>query len=178
MFLNIITPCSRPENLEIISKSIKIPKESYRWIVVFDAEQVPDNLPANCEPYAIKVPGSVFGNGQRNYGIDLVHEGHIYFNDDDTELCDRLWDNIKNLEEDFISFAQLNKDGSIRLEGKIIAVGYVDSHNFIVSRECVGNYRWNLSRYDADGVFAHECYLNAKTKLYLPRALSIYNSLK
>jgi hypothetical protein len=27
MFLNIITPCSRPENLDVISKTINIPKD-------------------------------------------------------------------------------------------------------------------------------------------------------
>ena len=36
MFLNIITPCSRPENLRIISESINIQKENYRWIFVYD----------------------------------------------------------------------------------------------------------------------------------------------
>jgi hypothetical protein len=109
------------------------------------------------------VEGSVFGNGQRNFGIDLVEEGYLYFNDDDTEMSDRLWENIKDLNEDFISFAQRNKDGTIRLGGMIVDVGYVDSHNFLVNRECVGDTRWVLDRYDADGVFAHECYKKAKT---------------
>ncbi len=34
MFLNIITPCSRPDNLNEVSKSINIPPEHYRWIVL------------------------------------------------------------------------------------------------------------------------------------------------
>lgn len=178
MLLNIITPCSRPENLKKIAESINLPSYAYRWIVVFDADEIPEGIPDICEPYSIRVQDSVFGNGQRNFGIDLVHDGHIYFNDDDTEINERLWENIKNLDEDFISFGQLNKDGTLRLEGKIVAVGYIDSHNFIVSRECVGDTRWNLSRYDADGVFAHECYKHAKTKKYIPKALSVYNSLK
>jgi len=42
MFLNIITPSCRPENLHKISKSINIPRENYRWIVVFDLEEIPD----------------------------------------------------------------------------------------------------------------------------------------
>ena len=179
MFINIITPCSRPENLKLISESINIPAQKYRWIVVFDGfTYEEEDIPNNCEAYCIKDSNSIYGNAQRNYGIDLVNEGHLYFNDDDTEINERLWENIKNLDEDFISFGQLNKDGTLRLEGKIVAVGYIDSHNFIVSRECVGDTRWNLSRYDADGVFAHECYKHAKTKKYIPKALSVYNSLK
>ena len=72
MFLNIITPCSRPQNLETISKSINIPRENYRWIVVFDLEEVPENIPENCEAYAIKDTKSTSGNAQRNYALDLV----------------------------------------------------------------------------------------------------------
>jgi len=178
MLINIITPCSRPENLHLIAKSINLPSYAYRWIVVFDADEIPDNIPDTCEPYAVKVEGSVFGNGQRNFAIDLIEDGYLYFNDDDTEMSDRFWENVKDLDEDFISFGQINKNGTIRLEGKIIAVGYIDSHNFLVKRECVGDIRWSLSRYDADGVFAHECYKKAKTKKYIPKTLSTYNSLK
>ena len=44
MFLNIVTPCIRPENLARINRSISdtIPRDLYRWIVVCDAEEVPD----------------------------------------------------------------------------------------------------------------------------------------
>jgi len=179
MFLNIITPCSRPENLDVISKSINIPRDQYRWIVVFDLLDKPENIPDNCEFYNIKDVKSTSGNAQRNFALDLVTHGHIYFNDDDTEMHPDLWDSIKNeSDEDFISFKQANKDGTIRLEGTNISVGNIDSHNFIVSAECVGNTRWVLNRYDADGVFARECFEKAKTILYISKILSVYNSLK
>lgn len=178
MFLNIITPCSRPQNLDVISKSINIPREQYRWIVVFDLLEAPDNIPDNCEFYNIKDAKSTSGNAQRNFGLDLVTHGHIYFNDDDTIMQPNLWEEIKDLEEDFISFKQVEKDGSLRLEGKDISVGTIDSHNFVVSAECMGNTRWVLNRYDADGVFARECFEKAKTILYIPKMLSVYNSLK
>ncbi len=178
MFLNIITPCSRPQNLEIISKSINIPEDQYRWIVVFDLLEPPKNIPDNCESYAIKDVNSTSGNAQRNFALDLITRGHIYFNDDDTIIQSNLWEEIKDLKDDFISFKQANKNTSIRLEGDNISVGNIDSHNFIVSTECVGNTRWVLNRYDADGVFANECYKKANTTLYIPKTLSVYNSLK
>jgi hypothetical protein len=177
MFLNIITPSCRPENLDIISKSINIPRDQYRWIVVFDSTEVPENIPDNCEFYNIKDAKSTSGNAQRNLALNLVTHGHVYFNDDDTIMQPNLWEEIKDLEEDFISFKQVNKDGSIRLEGNNISVGNVDSHNFVVSKECMGDIRWVLNRYDADGVFAHECYNKANTTLYIPKVLSVYNSL-
>ena len=85
MFINIITPCSRPENLKVISESINIPKQNYRWIVVFDGfTYEEEDIPNNCEAYSIKDSNSIYGNAQRNFGIDLVTEGYLYFNDDDT----------------------------------------------------------------------------------------------
>jgi hypothetical protein len=35
-----------------------------------------------------------------------------------------------------------------------------------------------LNRYDADGVFARECYQKAKTILYIDKILSVYNTLR
>jgi len=174
MFLNIITPCSRPENLKAISESI--PKES-RWIAVFDGTELPEIIPSNCEMHCIKDVNSIYGNAQRNYALDLVTEGHIYFNDDDTIIHPDLWDEVKDKDADFISFKQANKDGSLRLEGNEIIPNFIDSHNFIVSAKCV-NTRWILDRYDADAYFAMDCYKNAKESLYIPKILSIYNYLK
>jgi len=176
MYLNIITPCTRPENLKVISESINIPKENYRWIVVFDGLQIPE-VPNNCEAYSFKDINSVYGNAQRNYALDLITDGHVYFNDDDTTIHPELWDNIKDKDNDFISFKQSNKDGSLRLEGMEILPNFIDSHNFIVSAKCI-NTRWVLDRYDADAYFAMECYKNAKQSLYIPNILSVYNYLK
>ena len=178
MFLNIITPCSRPDNLQVISESINIPKENYRWLVVFDAVEIPANVPDNCEAYCIKDNNSIYGNAQRNLALDLVTEGHVYFNDDDTIIQPTLWDEIKDKDfTDFISFKQSNKDNTLRLEGIEIAINYIDSHNFITSLKCIDT-RWVLDRYDTDAVFAIECYKNAKETLYIPKVLSVYNSLK
>ena len=180
MFLNIITPCSRPENLEIIYKSINIPIKNYRWIVVFDELTLPTTIPKikTCEFYNIKNVDSVYGNAQRNLALDLVISGYIYFNDDDTTIHPNLWEEIKNLNGDFISFQQANKDGSLRLRGDNINIGYIDSHNFILSVACVKNIKWILNRYDADGLFATECFKQAKQFIHIPKILSIYNSLK
>ena len=176
MYLNIITPCSRPQNLKVISESINIPKENYRWIVVFDGLEIKE-IPNNCEAYSIKDNNSIYGNAQRNYALDLITDGYVYFNDDDTIIHPELWDEIKDKENDFISFKQSNKDGSLRLEGNEIIPNFIDSHNFIASSKCI-NTRWVLNRYDADAFFAMECYKNAKESLYIPKILSVYNFLK
>lgn len=181
MFLNIITPCSRPLNLKAIAESINIPRENYRWIVVFDFPIPPDQsvIPDNCEWYCHQMQGSIVGHAQRNFAMSLVDNGHIYFNDDDACIHPDLWENIKNCSDnDFISFQQLLKEGGLRLRGDIIAVCFIDSHNFIVSQKIATNFKFDISKYEADGIFARECHLQAKSPLYIDKPLSIYNSLR
>jgi hypothetical protein len=125
----------------------------------------------------VKDSASISGNAQRNFALDLITEGHVYFNDDDTIIQPTLWDEIKQTDADFISFKQSNQDASLRLEGVSVSIGNIDSHNFITSVKCI-NTRWVLDRYDADAVFAMECYKNAKHTLYIPKILSVYNCLK
>ena len=177
--LNIITPCSRPENLHIISKSINIPKDNYRWIVIYDGISLPsaDLIPENCEIDFYYDADSCFGHYQRNYGMDLIKEGHIYFNDDDTTIHTDLWDNIKDLENDFITFNQNDKNGGLRLENRGVAVGQIDSHNFIFDSKISEGIRF-LNRYEADGIFAEQVFYNSKSHINISKVLSIYNSLR
>lgn len=178
--LNIITPCSRPQNLLKISESINIPKENYRWIVVFDSENPPnkDLIPDNCEIYCHINKLSSSGNAQRNYALDLIDDGYVYFNDDDTIIHPRLWENIKNLNEDFISFKQLDKFGRPKMNGTDIRVGGIDTHQYIVKKEIIGDGKWINHLYEADGHFAVDCYKKSKTKKWIDDYLSIYNLLR
>lgn len=180
MFINIITPCSRPENLLKISESINIPKENYRWIVVCDSVSLPDEklIPRNCEIYFYKDLKSISGNSQRNFALDLINSDYIYFNDDDTLIHPNLWENIKNLDNDFISFEQLHKSGQYRLSSNMIKVGYIDSHNFMISYDILGNTRFIIDRYDADGYFAEECFSKSKKPIHILKPLSVYNQLR
>lgn len=180
MFINIITPCCRPENLHAISKSIKIPRKNFRWIVVFDSEELPPQhlIPKKCEAYAHKNPKSISGNDQRNYAIDKVTEGYLYFNDDDTIIHKDLWKTVKDLDYDFISFPQEWPNKTIRLEGKQVGVNFTDSHNFMVKYEVAKDVRWRLDIYAADGIFAYDTAIKSKTLAHIPVVLSTYNVLR
>jgi hypothetical protein len=182
MFLNIVTPCSRPENLHTISKSINIPADLYKWWVVFDAHDLPDRtlIPNNCEP--LLHAGGKAGHAQRNYALDRIHAGHVYMNDDDTVMHAQLWQHIQHLHHDFISFKQNDVHGKLRLMGDKLKLGGMDSHNFIVSRDLIGNTRWGHA-YTADGRFV--CDMHGKmqanaafTACYIPEVLSVYNALR
>lgn len=180
MFLNIITACSRPENLLTIANSINIPKENYRWMVVFDSVTLPDSklIPDNCEVYMHTDKKSVTGSSQRNFALELISDGYVYSNDDDTVIHPELWENIKDLDNDFISFDQVWTSGTHRLYGNTIKLSYVDNHNFIVHRSLIGDERFVVDRYDSDGVLAENCYNRSKSPKYIPKVLSTYNALR
>ena len=181
MFLNIITPCSRPDNLFKIEQSINIPRERFRWIVVFDFKETEidiTEIPNSCEYYFYKDSNSVVGHAQRNFALDKIQQGYVYFNDDDTVIHSDLWTNIHNCSGDFISFIQNNSDNTFRLSGESICRGLIDSHNFIVDINIIENIRFNIANYDADGEFAVMCYQQSKSFTYIPKVLSIYNSLR
>jgi hypothetical protein len=179
MFLNIITPCSRPQNLHTISSSINIPKESYRWLVVYDGNELPsrDLIPDNCEIYAYRDPDSCYGHQQRNFGMDLISSGHIYFNDDDTIVHPDLWESIKDLENDFISFNQSTKEGMPRLIDSGVRVGGIDSHNFMFAKEISNGLRF-CNEYVADGIFAIDVHHRSTNPIHISKILSVYNYLR
>lgn len=180
--LNIITPCTRPENLRLIEQSINIPESNYRWIIILDKPEISKEyyVPKKCEFYNYQERDSVYGNAQRNFALKIIDCGHIYFNDDDTIIHKNLWSNIENLlpTYDFISFDQEEKDGSKRLFGSNIKLHYIDSHNFIVKHELVGNQIFDINKYFSDGIFAINCYKLAKKPIYIKKILSTYNALK
>jgi hypothetical protein len=160
---------TRYGNLEAIRRSINIPRENFRWICVFDSTSIPHNLPENCEAYMHTSPNSRVGNAQRNFAIDLVEKGHLYFNDDDTCIHPSLWGKIEHLDDyDFIHFSQIWKNGALRLKGDVVSVRNIDTHTFIVRRDCIGDTRWIPNIYEGDGIFAEECYKKSILPIFIP----------
>jgi hypothetical protein len=178
--VNLITACSRPNNLKKIERSINIPKDYYNWIIVFDLNELPnlDMIPEYCDIYTFKNKNSIVGNAQRNYALDLIKSGYVYFNDDDTEIHKDLWNNIKNLENDFIYWNQNDTNNAERLNTKEVKIGTIDSHSFAVNYSICKNIRFQIDKYEADGIFATECFSISQNPLYINKVLSIYNSLR
>lgn len=180
--LNIVTPCSRPKNLKIIEESINIPHEYFNWFVVFDSDQIPDcYIPPIAQAYCYKQKGSIVGHAQRNFALNLIDNGYVYFNDDDTVVHPMLWSSIEKIilknTHDFISFDQKEKNGNHRLFGYNIKVDHIDSHNFIVHSDLCKNIRFYIDRYNADGYFATECFRLSQAPIYINKYLSVYNVL-
>jgi hypothetical protein len=96
--LVVITPCCRPELLRYVHDSVRFPIVT-RWIIVFDADQVPRaKLPAALldDPHvtlvATQTEASKYGNAQRYLGLQIARrlypedDPFIYFLDDDNVI--------------------------------------------------------------------------------------------
>jgi hypothetical protein len=184
MKINVVTPCTRPDNLKIIAESIKKSLFNYKWIIIFDGIKISqETLDSIAIPKEAEVVDrhidtkSVLGHAQRNYALKYIEKNSwAYFNDDDTiipENFQNVIDCYSNI--DFISFPQLYKNGSMRLIGNIIESGSTDMHNFIVKSELIQDTRFIIDKRDSDGVFAKNMYQKAKTHLYTKEIVSIYN---
>ena len=179
MKLHIITPCSRPENLAEVATSINIPSASYTWHIVFDRPK--ENVPASLIPpkaiaYYHTNPQSKAGNAQRNFILDKLSDGYIYFLDDDTTMHPNLYQKVSTLHNDFIHFDQVFPDGKKRIGGTV-KVNHIDTGSVVVDRKIIGNIRFKIERYDADGYLWEQVFRNAQTPVYIPEPLSIYNNI-
>ena len=96
--LTIITPSIRPENLPKILKSMNFDYVT-KWVIVYDME---DNAiekqfeeHPNVDEYFYK--GQMPSNSQRNFGVQLVQDGYVYFLDDDNLMHSDFWDFYKTI---------------------------------------------------------------------------------
>lgn len=178
MHIHLVTPCTRPQNIPWIAWSIPIPPERYTWWIIYDGEELPDiEWPERAKPFAYRKQGSKWGNAQRNFALDRIHDGWVYFLDDDTFMHPGFWDLVQDQEADFIHFMQEKPGGKVRLEGKDVRPNRIDSGCFLVRRDCVGGIRWRENLYEADGMFAQEVFRRADSKQYLRQVGSVYNAI-
>jgi cellulose synthase/poly-beta-1,6-N-acetylglucosamine synthase-like glycosyltransferase len=174
--IHIITPCHRPDNLDIIKKSIP---SSCNWIVVFDS-MIKD---------PVKIEGAVclesgmtgdYGAHNRNYALDtyeFLDEDWIAFMDSDNIVHPEWYKTVKpHLNKDIVmlTWGQVSKDGNIRLVPvDIPKVGEIDSASFMVKWKYVKDIRWSTN-YTHDGEYAEECATRGRV-LALNSYVSYYN---
>jgi len=130
--LNIITPCSRPQNLELIARSIlcgfidkRLCLVPVRWWIVFDMncldyEQVNKAcLSVSSEKYCVTQPTFLFnektgeaGHQHRNLVLDILEEknekGWVYSVDDDNILHENFYkisDELNNKSDNISAIA-------------------------------------------------------------------------
>lgn len=178
--LYIITACSRPENLEIMSKTIP---EECKWIIVHDDRvAIPNNI-SNATILKCEDTGKV-GVKAQNFALDniqLTDDDFVMLLDDDNIIHPNWYSVISQLlHMDFsiMTWGQLHKNGSIRLEPQgNPRVGNIDTASFLVSWKYNKNVRHIVDLYEHDGVYAQACSKNGRI-LCVNGYLSYYNYLR
>jgi hypothetical protein len=177
--LNIITPCSRQYNIEILHDSIDFDKIT-KWFIVYDTsngktytkmyEGHPKIIETECS-------GGISGNPQRNFALDLVEDGFVYFLDDDNIIHSNFWSIAVSLDEKyFYTFDQLRDSNGNILHGNKLLGGHIDTAMFIVHKNHIKDIKWKNDKYDADGYFIIEVSeKNPGCHVYMNVIASYYN---
>ncbi len=203
--LNIITPCSRPENLYKLEKSIFERKDLFLidWFVCFDySVNIDDKYIENLKKVKnrptfinwLRDTKSIAGNSQRNNCLDEImndlnkYKGYCLFLDDDNIIHPDFWcEFVRDLEKHVLTskayvYAQDRRsDLGIILNPKEIGVGFckTDSSQYVVHTDLIGETRWIKDKYESDGIFIEEIYNKHKDKFYLSdKVVSYRNALR
>lgn len=184
--LHIVTPCSRPENLAKMCDSIDAlrPLFDVAWWVIFDL--------AACDPVdvddaitdAVYVPSSQWGAGQRNHALDRIEDGWVYFLDDDNLIHPNFFE-LKQLiadnpEKRAFAFAQKHVDGWVReVAPETMKVNHIDMAQVLIRRDLIGDERFPLPFYNADGRFIQAIYDRSPDEwLLVNKVMCYYNALR
>jgi hypothetical protein len=179
--ITIITPSCRQNNLQKLYESIEFDIID-KWIIVYDTSKNRTyNKIFTTNPKVLEVTCNEIGkagHAQRNYGMNLVKKGHIYFLDDDNIIHPDFWAVVHILEGTcFYTFDQQRTYASI-LKGNYIRVGKIDTAMFIVHKKHTAGILWIKDRYDADGHFISEIYSKYRPEhKYINQVCCYYNYL-
>jgi hypothetical protein len=193
--LNIVTPCSRPENLSKILPTVEPGREFFElyWYIVFDwgraaiTDELLDYLDEHNDfiIYGLKSDSNgVSGNSQRNQALDWITKGWVWFLDDDNLPHSNFFSCISQAINDcpdaeaFI-FEQVFANGWVRkVNPLMVRETHIDQAQFVLHRDLIGTKRYDQC-YTADGRFVEQIY-NAHPQVFkfIHRPLCFYNALR
>lgn len=185
MNISIVTPCSRPKNLDLLKASINFPCE---WHIVFDSHEIPVLIQdavifQEDWIYLHAVRGGVSGNLQRNYALDMITDPDtfVYFLDDDNLVYPKFYFLMSRFaalypEFDGWVFNQECEDGFRWATQENIKVYKIDQAQYLLKRSYIDGHRFE-QRYEADGLFIERLYDPNKIG-HILEPLCFYNKLK
>jgi hypothetical protein len=178
--LQIITPCSRPENLEKIKANIEsIVKVSYDWYITFDYKTEPIYIESeNIKLFKNYDNNSNFGNMERNWGLKFK-DGYefVYFLDDDNLLHEDFMQLFEYIDSTSDIYVFNQKDRMQSGTDKGCTEGRTDSACFLIRTNIIGDLKWHPFDYGADGRFIGMLQDKNVVK-FIPKIFCQYNALR
>lgn len=184
--VTIVTPCVRPKNIIPIFNSIKIASSRFDdrpyWHVVFDTGDHIDTYEDNIKYTSHKNRESIYGNSQRNFGLQKCTTKFITFLDDDTILHPDYFNMIHHLlvYNKVVVVGQQLKNGATRLVAhpNNVKVCHIDTSQLLFPTSILKEFSWS-NEYSSDGILAEEVYRKYHSDfLFFNSNLSIYNALQ
>lgn len=164
--LTIITPCSRPQNLPAMAESIKPGRSMFDviWLIVFDNKECTE---------------SVVGNYQRNCALEAITDGWVYFLDDDTIIHPEFFAELAKVNSRAVAFEQNLGTWVRKAAPSEMRCCHVDMGQVVIRREVIGDIRFALGVYEADGKFIQAVYENnPEAWSFIDKPLCHYNKLR
>ena len=120
------------------------------------------------------------GNPQRNRAIQLINDGMLYFLDDDNIMNPNFWSWLPEIRTGHVyTFDQLRGIEPLLLKDDAPKPNCIDTAQYLIDRELIGNTTWQVDDYGADGPFISSIVKNHKSKhLYIPKVLAFHNFIK
>jgi glycosyltransferase involved in cell wall biosynthesis len=193
--LNIITRCSRINNLYKLSESIfSTDKFDITWYLVFDTNFVTDlNIDLLLHLQSLNMVISFAKSIQGDHGhqlinkcIDTIQDGWVYVLDDDNLIHENFYERINEVlgktDKKAIIFNQ--KIGGIDFTGQDlricspenVKVSKIDMAQFLLKRDLIGDSRIVQGQYVADGIFIENLHNNNTEEfLFIDEVLCYYN---
>ena len=189
MLINIMTPVWRTKNLVKIYESIpwELDNFYFNFCVVYDGFRsgwlcLKDEGKRTFEYMVAGTNGDDFaGHKKRNWFLDNVLDGYVYFCDDDNLIHPELFKNlVGKLDGTSIIMDQYNKNDSLRLSHtEPIEVGHVDVGNILINRKDIGDLRFEADKYEADGILFNEIFVKRGVPIKRDaEAKTYYNKLR
>ena len=154
---NIVTACSRPENLNKIKQSLEPFTDKITWYIVYDSTKREVEIPEKHQMFVdaiaemsyfdwikqLSVEGGVTGSAQRNSALDIITDGYVYFLDDDNLLHQNLIPTIESMVElkaDNLGyvFSQQLENSVRKIRWESIKQTHIDTAQFMLHRTLIG----------------------------------------
>jgi hypothetical protein len=155
----LVTPCSRPENLERIKQSIQFDKIE-KWYIVYDNRRFEFSKRYEGDEQIVEIEcldEGIAGHQCRNKSLDIIlnssTRGFVYFVDDDNIIHPNFW-NFKFDPGEALAytFHQQVNSHNVRT-GNLPIPGCIDTAQYVVHTDTIGKNRFISDVYEADGMF-------------------------
>lgn len=181
---SIVTPCIRPMLLDKVAQSISFELIT-RWIIVYDIGVAHRNMSHSkvIEMDRPSTKSAVAAGFSRNVALAKISSGLVYFLDDDNIVHPDLWRLLPLFEAGYIyTFDRFTPSGRPhpgRHSGRVCAEKWIDSAQFVVDRQLIGNRTFDDAHVGEDGRWIQGLCQEFKNRhTYLPFVLSFYNALR